>query len=176
MNLAVLVILRNFMILVILVNCVTLILCKKCVFNYSLISFTVGAAHIWPNKGQTYSANRYIWLYVPWIYQNNSAKTGVKYAIKQWFIKVWDHLTPSTHIWVNCPKLSFFTKLDFHVNVDVVYFNFLLPGTLFTSMLATMSNHVGHLVYLHVVSTLCEVSETLTEWESEKPSKPAHCR
>ena len=46
MNLAVLVILRNFMILVILVNCVTLILCKKCVFNYSLISFTVGAAHI----------------------------------------------------------------------------------------------------------------------------------
>ena len=31
---------------------------------------------------------------------------GVKYAIQQWFIKVWDHPTPPTHSWVNCPKFS----------------------------------------------------------------------
>ena len=52
---------------------------------------------------------------------------------------------------------NYLTKLNFHVNVDIN-----VDG----------GHDVGHLVYLHVghhnvTSTLCEGSETLTEWKSK---------
>ena len=57
-------------------------------------------------------------------------------------VKVWVQLTNSL------------TKLDFHVNVDVD-----------VDFLYFFSHHVCYLVG-H--STLCELSEALTEWKSKK--------
>ena len=51
------------------------------------------------------------------------------------------------------------TKLDFHVDVDVNV-NFFVGHHVGRHV----SHHVGH---RNVVSTLCEVSETLTEWKSK---------
>ena len=74
-------------------------------------------------------------------------------------------------------KLDSLSKLYFHVNVDVGHHVHLHVGHLVYLHVCHHVHfhvgghvhlHVGHHVHLHVVSTLCQGSETLTEWKSPK--------